>query len=45
MNKHVKLSTLLAALVAGSLTAGAAVAGEHKAGVWSNDQSVANGVV
>lgn len=45
MKKHVKLTSLMAALVAGSLSAGSALAAEHQAGVWSNDQSVANGVV
>ena len=45
MKKHMKLSTLVATVAASALTAGAALAGDHKAGVWSNDQSVANGVV
>ena len=45
MNKHAKTSALLAALVSGAFAAGSALAAEHKAGVWTNDQSVANGVV
>lgn len=45
MNKHEKISATMAALVAGAFMTGSALAGEHKAGVWANDQSVANGVV
>lgn len=45
MNKHAKTSALMAALLSGAFMTGSALAGEHKAGVWANDQSVANGVV
>ena len=45
MKKHTKTSTLLAALVSGAVMTGSALAGGHKAGVWTNDQSVSNGVV
>ncbi len=45
MNKHARTSALLAALVSGAFATGSALAAEHKAGVWTNDQSVANGVV
>ncbi|MDX1560958.1 MAG: hypothetical protein R3193_18770 [Marinobacter sp.] len=45
MTKHAKTSVLLAALASGVLATGSALAAEHKAGVWANDQSVANGVV
>ncbi|MBL3827265.1 MULTISPECIES: DUF7282 domain-containing protein [unclassified Marinobacter] len=45
MTKHAKTSVLLAALVSGAFATGSALAAEHKPGVWTNDQSVANGVV
>jgi hypothetical protein len=45
MTKHAKTSVLLAALVSGAFATGSGMAAEHKAGVWTNDQSVANGVV
>lgn len=45
MTKHAKTSALLAALVSGAFATGSALAAEQKAGVWTNDQSVANGVV
>lgn len=45
MIKHAKTSALLAALVCGAFATSSALAAEHKAGVWTNDQSVANGVV
>lgn len=46
MNKHVKLTAFLAAIVSGAIVTGAAYAGHHEeAKVWGDDQSVSDGTV